>query len=156
MSVILSVSSGMNDYVKQVEYNSSSLSYINVGGNHVDTTALLGSDLVKPDEKIELENVDIYGFGFNDFYCSKSNIENIKIENPEKINILIIHGTLNGSNAEDMQYNSMSVSMLEQKEFNYIALGHIHKNNFEKNSNEFCSKLSNFVQNSKISKKWCY
>lgn len=55
MSVILSVSSGMNDYVKQVEYNSSSLSYINVGGNHVDTTALLGSDLVKPDEKIELE-----------------------------------------------------------------------------------------------------
>ena len=85
-------------------------------------------------EKIELEDVDIYGFGFNDFYCSDSNIENLKIENPEKTNILVIHGTLDGSNAEDMQYNSMSTTMLKQKGFNYIALGHIHKNNFEKNA----------------------
>ena len=86
-------------------------------------------------EKIELENIDIYGFGFNDFYCSKSNVESLQIENSEKINILIIHGTLDGSNAEEMQYNSMTTSMLKQKGFNYIALGHIHKNNFEKNSN---------------------
>ena len=85
-------------------------------------------------EKIELENVDIYGFGFNDFYCSNIGIENLKIENSEKINILIIHGTLDGANLEDMQYNSMSTTMLKQKGFNYIALGHIHKNNFEKNS----------------------
>ena len=86
-------------------------------------------------QKIELENIDIYGFGFNDFYCSNSNIENLEIDNKEKINILVIHGTLNGSNAEDMQYNSMSIPMLKQKGFNYIAVGHIHKNNFEKNSN---------------------
>ena len=85
-------------------------------------------------EKIELENIDIYGYGFNDFYCSNSNIENLEIENKEKLNILVIHGTLNGSNAEDMQYNSMTTSMLEKKGFNYIALGHIHKNNFEKKS----------------------
>ena len=85
-------------------------------------------------KKIELDDVDIYGFGFNDFYCSESNIENLKIENSEKINILVIHGTLDGSNAEDMQYNSISTTILKQKGFNYIALGHIHKNNFEKNS----------------------
>lgn len=85
-------------------------------------------------EKIELQDVDIYGFGFDDFYCSNSNIENLEIENSEKINILTIHGTLDGSNAEDMQYNSMSTTMLKQKGFDYIALGHIHKNNFEKNS----------------------
>ena len=59
----------------------------------------------------------------------------MKIENPEKINILIIHGTLDGSNAEEMQYNSMSTKMLKEKGFNYVALGHIHKNNFEKNGN---------------------
>ena len=82
-----------------------------------------------------MEDVDIYGFGFNDFYCSNSNIENLKIENPEKINILIIHGTLNGSTSIDMQYNPMSATMLKQKGFNYIALGHIHKNNFEENGN---------------------
>lgn len=86
-------------------------------------------------EKIELENVDIYGYGFNDFYCSNSEIENLKIENPEKINILVIHGTLDGATSIDMQYNPMSTTMLKQKGFNYIALGHIHKNNFEKNSN---------------------
>ena len=40
-------------------------------------------------EKIELENIDIYGYGFDDFYCTNSGIENIEIENPEKINILI-------------------------------------------------------------------
>jgi len=91
--------------------------------------------IFKPEiEKIELEDVDIYGYGFNDFYCSNSNIENLQIENSEKINILVIHGTLDGSNAEDMQYNSMSTTILKQKGFNYIALGHIHKNNFEKNS----------------------
>ena len=91
---------------------------------------IFGSEI----EKIEFENIDIYGFGFNDFYCSNSNIESFKIQNSEKINILVIHGTLNGSNVEEMQYNSISTTMLEQKGFNYIALGHIHKNNFEKNS----------------------
>ena len=84
-------------------------------------------------KKIELEDADIYGYGFSDFYCSNSDIENLQIENPEKINILIIHGTLNGSTSIDMQYNPMSTAMLKQKGFNYIALGHIHKNNFEEN-----------------------
>lgn len=86
-------------------------------------------------EKIELEDADIYGYGFNDFYCSNFKLENLKIENPEKINILVIHGTLDGATSIDMQYNPMSATMLKQKGFNYIALGHIHKNNFEKNSN---------------------
>ncbi len=82
-------------------------------------------------EKIESEEANIYGYGFGDFYCSKTNIEELQIKNPEKINILIIHGTLDGSNIEDMQYNSMSTRMLKEKGFNYIALGHIHKNNFD-------------------------
>ena len=86
-------------------------------------------------EKIELENVDIYGYGFDDFYCTNSNVENLEIKNPEKINILIIHGTLDGANLEEMQYNSMSTKMLREKRFDYIALGHIHKNNFNKNEN---------------------
>ena len=81
-------------------------------------------------EKVELENIDIYGYGFDDFYCSEAKIEDLKISNPEKINILIIHGTLDGANLEDKQYNSMSKKMLEEKGFDYIALGHIHKTNY--------------------------
>ena len=67
-------------------------------------------------EKITLENANIYGYGFDDFYCSEAKIEDLKISNPEKINILIIHGTLDGANLEDKQYNSMSKKMLEEKE----------------------------------------
>ena len=81
-------------------------------------------------QKISTDEADIYGFGFDDFYCTNSGIENLKIESPEKLNILIIHGTLNGANLEEMQYNSMSASMLESKGVDYVALGHIHKNNF--------------------------
>ena len=83
-------------------------------------------------QKISTEDADIYGYGFDDFYCTNSGIENISIENPEKINILVIHGTLNGANLEEVQYNSMSSTMLESKKFDYVALGHIHKNNFKK------------------------
>ena len=70
-------------------------------------------------------------YGFDDFYCSNLNFNDLKISNPNKINILVIHGTLDGSNLEDMQYNSMSTRMLQEKGFDYVALGHIHKNNFK-------------------------
>lgn len=77
--------------------------------------------------KIELPEMDIYGFGFGDFYCTNSGIENIEIKNKDKINVLIIHGTLDGASLEDKQYLSISKKMLQEKGFDYIALGHIHK-----------------------------
>ena len=73
-------------------------------------------------EKIELENIDIYGFGFNDFYLKNSKIENIKIENKNKINILLTHGSLDGGYDELRQYNPMKKIMLKQFDFDYIAL----------------------------------
>ena len=39
-------------------------------------------------EKIELEDADIYGFGFDDFYCKDFNIKELNIENKNKLNIL--------------------------------------------------------------------
>ena len=83
-------------------------------------------------EKIENKDVDIYGYGFDDFYCKDCNIENLKIENKDKINILILHATLDGANVEEKQYNSISKKTLEEKGFDYVALGHIHKTNFNK------------------------
>lgn len=85
-------------------------------------------------EKIEQDEIDIYGYGFEDFYCTECGIENLEIENPEKENILIMHGTLDGANIEEKQYNSISTKMLEEKGFDYVALGHIHKTNFNKES----------------------
>ena len=87
-------------------------------------------------EKIETQDANIYGYGFDDFYCSDSGVENIEIEQNEKSNILIIHGNIDGSTIEDMQYNSMSKKMLEEKGFDYVALGHIHKKDYNTEENQ--------------------
>jgi len=83
--------------------------------------------------KIELENIDIYGFGFTEYYCTDSKIEEFELDNNEKANVLVIHGTLDGASIEEKEYNSMPKKMLIEKGFDYIAMGHIHKNNFNKN-----------------------
>ena len=85
---------------------------------------------------IEEDDCDIYGFGFNDFYCRNSDIENIKIKNKEKINILITHGTLNGGTIEDMEYNPLNKNMLKEIGFDYVALGHIHKLDYNNEENQ--------------------
>ena len=82
-------------------------------------------------EKIETFEADIYGYGFGDFNCKNSGIESIEIENKNKLNILIIHGDLDASVTVENQYNPISKKILETKGFDYIALGHIHKPNYE-------------------------
>lgn len=85
--------------------------------------------------KISLEECDIYGVGFEDFYCKNSMIDNIKIEDNEKINILITHGSLDASkkNEDDyFNYNPIKNAKLKELNFDYVALGHIHKSNFSK------------------------
>ena len=78
-------------------------------------------------EKVETEDADIYGCGFNDFYCSECLIKDLEIENKNKINILVIHGSINASETLEKNYNPMSSNLLKEKEFDYVALGHIHK-----------------------------
>jgi DNA repair exonuclease SbcCD nuclease subunit len=87
-------------------------------------------------EKIELDEADIYGYGFTDFYCTDCGINNFVIENKEKINILIMHASLDGVNAENGKYNSIAKNILKEKEFNYCALGHIHKLDYNNEINQ--------------------
>lgn len=86
---------------------------------------------------IETEEADIYGFGFTDFYCENSQIEKINIKNKNKMNILITHGSLDASKTLDMQYNPLNSNKLKEIGFDYVALGHIHKANYEENKNNF-------------------
>ena len=90
-------------------------------------------------KRVEFDDVDIYGYGFNDFYCSNSKIEEIEIKNKNKINILITHGDLDASKNADMQYNPISTSKLKEIGFDYIALGHIHKKTEENKYNIYYS-----------------
>lgn len=87
-------------------------------------------------EMVENEDCNIYGFGFNDFYCAVSEVQDIVIENKEKLNILITHGTLNGGTIEDMQYNPLNKAKLKQIGFDYVALGHIHKPDYNSEKNQ--------------------
>ena len=87
-------------------------------------------------EKVELEDANIYGFGFDDFYCKKSGIEDIEIDDKNKLNILVIHGSLDGGTLENSEYNPLSRKMLKEKGFDYVALGHIHKIDYNKEENQ--------------------
>ncbi len=86
-------------------------------------------------QKIETPQADIYGVGFEDFYSASLEIENIKIENKNKINILITHGDLNGGNSQ-LQYNPINKSKLKELGFDYVALGHIHKPDYNSEKNQ--------------------
>ena len=87
-------------------------------------------------EQIKLEGINIYGFGFSDFYCQNSDIEKIKIENPKELNILITHGSLDGGSEEFREYNPLSKAKLSKLGFDYIALGHIHKPFYNEEPNQ--------------------
>ena len=78
-------------------------------------------------KRLTSDNVDIYGYGFDDFYCTDCGIENLEIEDKNKTNILVIHSTIDGANLEEKQYNSIPRRVLEEKGFDYVATGHIHK-----------------------------
>ena len=102
-------------------------------------------------ERISTEDVDIYGFGFNNFYCDGCGLEKINIENPEKLNVLIIHGTLNGAVLKDNNYNPISEKILKEKGFDYVALGHIHKTNYDEKC-DIQKSLNSFSYKEGVSK----
>ena len=87
-------------------------------------------------EVVKENNCNIYGFGFNDFYCKNSIVDEIKIENKEQINILVAHGSLNGGTLENMEYNPINRNKLKELGFDYVALGHIHKLDYNTEENQ--------------------
>jgi len=85
-------------------------------------------------EWVENENTDIYRTAFTDFYENQSILEKIQIKNPSKINILLTHCDLNGSQDENgFSYHPILESKLNALDFDYVAMGHIHKTNFAPN-----------------------
>ena len=80
-------------------------------------------------EKIETEDFNLFGYGFDDFYMEESKINQIKLDSDNKLNILITHASIDGGSDEQRSYNPISSSKLKQIGFDYIALGHIHKRN---------------------------
>ena len=86
-------------------------------------------------EKIQEENINIYGCGFTSFYLQNSQIGNITLDEKEKINILLTHADLDASNIGEEVYQPITKKTIEKIGFDYVALGHIHKNNVQENTN---------------------
>ena len=75
---------------------------------------------------------------FTDFYMEKSPLENLEIPSSDKPNILVAHCDLNGSkDKEGFSYNPILESKLNAIGFDYVALGHIHKNNLNNKNRIF-------------------
>ena len=90
-------------------------------------------------EKIETEDANIYGYGFDDFYCYDSGLKDFQLENNEKLNILVIHASLDGGWDDERVYNPISSKLLKEKGFDYVALGHIHKLDYSTYENQSIS-----------------
>lgn len=87
--------------------------------------------IVKPGVSyFEEPDFDLYTFGFGNFYDNSREIENLNIRNKDKINVLLMHANLDGSKKGEQEYNPILRKTLQEKGFDYVALGHIHKSNY--------------------------
>lgn len=86
-------------------------------------------------EKIKLDNINIYGMAFTSFYMNGIDLDTVgKLDN-DNPNIFIVHCDLNGSRDENgFSYNNINEIKLKSLGFDYVAMGHIHKTNFDQNS----------------------
>lgn len=82
-------------------------------------------------KKINEGIIDIYGYGFEDFYMKSEEKQEITIEDRSKINILLTHCDLDGAKNGELRYNSMQKSELKELGFDYVAMGHIHKAKYD-------------------------
>ena len=83
---------------------------------------------------IEEKGYSIYGEGFVDFYKDRFDGDWIKEVDGRQINVLLTHGTLEGS-VTGGAYHSIAKRELESLGMDYVALGHFHKR-FEDPSRE--------------------
>lgn len=87
-------------------------------------------------EAEETEHFNIYGYGFTDFFDKGIDLNKINLPKNGKKNILVMHADLDGmyiqdnKKAKEGKYNPISKKELEEKGFDYVALGHVHKSNF--------------------------
>ena len=88
-----------------------------------DNVKVLTNELQVLSDQINGEEIDIYGYGFNDFHMDDNKYKDISDIDESKINIFISHGDDEG----DEEYNAIDLSNSNLKKMDLILLGHIHK-----------------------------
>ncbi len=77
--------------------------------------------------KVELEELNpvVYGYGFAGKYEKGCLLKDFKVEDHNKINIMVMHGEVVKGEAESI-YNAIRVQHIENSGLDYLALGHVH------------------------------
>ena len=73
-------------------------------------------------ECVELPECDVYGVSFKTANDERELLSHFSVNNPEKVNICLMHGNLLGSD-----YNPIKITDIEKSGLDYLALGHVHK-----------------------------
>ncbi len=73
-------------------------------------------------ECISFPEYDVYGISFKAPNDEREMLSGFRVQNPEKINICVMHGDVAGTD-----YNPIKVKDIESSGLDYLALGHIHK-----------------------------
>lgn len=112
--------------------NNCNIDFLYVSGNHDDID--LSYEQLPENlklfsnkwEKYSYENVDIYGINFTK--TTNKFLYDTLITNPNKVNIVTIHGQVANYNSND----DISLNKLKDKNIDYLALGHIHTYQLDK------------------------
>ncbi|RKD30636.1 metallophosphoesterase family protein [Thermohalobacter berrensis] len=88
-------------------------------------------------QKIEFQDINtvVWGLSWDKKEEKESLLDNLEVENDEKINILLVHGDLLNDRSN---YLPISKEKLINSRFDYIALGHIHKPQFIDDNIAYC------------------
>ncbi len=73
-------------------------------------------------ERVETPYGDVYGVSFLSANDPRVLLPQITIQNPEKLNMLVMHGNTLGEG-----YNPVTTAQLAESGMDYVALGHVHK-----------------------------
>lgn len=86
-------------------------------------------------KEISDKNVRIYGYSWKDYINKDVNLfDDISLDKNYK-NFLLLHGDLNNPSSE---YLPLKLEDLQKSDFDYIALGHIHKSMFYASNICYC------------------
>lgn len=72
-------------------------------------------------EVVQTEFADVYGASFCTANDGRALLPEFSVQNPKKINILVLHGNLAGTD-----YNPIRLQDIAECGMDYVALGHIH------------------------------
>ena len=76
-------------------------------------------------EKLDFPEYTVYGLGCLYENCEVSPLRDFQVEDPERINLMVLHSQAQGFGGHQM-YNPITTDEIRRSGLTYLALGHVH------------------------------